>query len=1175
MSRLSEKQKTLEFEKIVLTGTIDEIEATYKEIGPIELPARSLGMACRFRGLEVVKTLVELGFYFHRPTEPSFRGKYDCGYTSAGRYQVTSDYLLLLLDDCDCQSSFGIHSGYKDRYSGEYTDEAFDNLQLISEEERAEIIEYLFQNRKSAHFQADKLLYYSIISQSDFAIKTLKSLGVVIPKQEKEYLTKGGTGLDFQDYQKSLFRDDPKDLKKQFEYWFAELDDNEKLIVYKTYAEEYADVLFSPEVYSFIKGRADFSKVSKKNILMKLVENNNAAAVTVLCNDGWAEKKTLRDSLISIANEKGSTDTLAVLIDYKNRTSDPIKEMEEEDRKLMRELNANPMSVASLKKLFAYEALEDGTYRITRYKGDQTVVAVPEKIGKVMVTSIGAGAFSSEEGYCKNEEEIRRRNAITVITLPDSIDTIEFRAFSKCKGLTKIDLPSALKTIESETFSGCVSLTGINLPDSITTIGTRAFHNCVSMTEIELPDSMNMMGFMAFDGCENLKKIGLPTNLKTIESFTFSGCKALESINLPDSITTIEANAFQNCDNLSEVRIPEGVEVIDNDFSNTKWANANGDGPLYYKDILICYKGASGNVEIKDGTRMIAGGAFKQSGVTEVTIPDSVMRACYGAFNGCEALNKVCLGNGIKAIGVAMFNGCSSLKNVEIGQSVKIIGNSAFRDCKALETIIIPKSVEKIEGAAFYGCSGLKDVYITEKTIYVDELKSILRNDGLTVHTPVGSAAERLAADYKVKIAHDTPDNPSDNTEDFIMIIEGGILTSCYGSKSRVEISEEVTKIGDRAFENNRDITEVIIPETVTAIGFCSFLNCENLKHFEAPSHLESIGGFAFRDCKQLETVTLNEGLSEIAGNTFRDCESLKSIVIPTSVKKIESYAFENCKRLETISFEGNGILFGGKGYIDTFRGCESLKTIEIPIVTQRWLDRLDRMFENCVSLEEIHFTKDSDFKEVSSRMFAGCSKLEEIELPECVESIAKDAFEGCTELKRLFLSGKLEQDWKNLPTYYKNLYASGVARKIINGTANEFELNEVLPYIRKQKKRLLESMPDNQDLIQVIENNDILTKKKQPSKEPKAKSQVSELGINGGVFVTTGLSLKDEAWVKEQVEAKGGAFKGGFVKSITCLVINPDYERETTKLTKTKALIAEGKDIKIVTLSEFKELVE
>ena len=48
MAKLSEKQKTLEFERIVLTGTIDEIKAKYQEVGPIELAARSLGMACRF-----------------------------------------------------------------------------------------------------------------------------------------------------------------------------------------------------------------------------------------------------------------------------------------------------------------------------------------------------------------------------------------------------------------------------------------------------------------------------------------------------------------------------------------------------------------------------------------------------------------------------------------------------------------------------------------------------------------------------------------------------------------------------------------------------------------------------------------------------------------------------------------------------------------------------------------------------------------------------------------------------------------------------------------------------------------------------------------------------------------------------------------------------------------------
>ena len=64
MAKLSDKQHTLEFERIALTGTIDEIKAKYQEVGPIELAARSLGMACRFRGLEAVKALVELGVDF-------------------------------------------------------------------------------------------------------------------------------------------------------------------------------------------------------------------------------------------------------------------------------------------------------------------------------------------------------------------------------------------------------------------------------------------------------------------------------------------------------------------------------------------------------------------------------------------------------------------------------------------------------------------------------------------------------------------------------------------------------------------------------------------------------------------------------------------------------------------------------------------------------------------------------------------------------------------------------------------------------------------------------------------------------------------------------------------------------------------------------------------------------
>ncbi len=1178
MAKLSEKQKTVEFERTVLTGTVDEIKAKYQEVGPIELPARSLGMACRFRGLEVVKTLVELGLFFHRPTEPSFRGKYDCGYTSAGRYQVTSDYLLLLLDDCDCQSSFGIHSGYRDRYSGKYTDEAFNNLQMVSEEERSEIIEYLFQNKKSAHFQADKLLYYSILSQNDFAIRTLKSLGVVIPSHEKEYLTDGGTGLDFQDYQKSLFRNNPKELKKQFEYWFAELKDNEKLIIYKTYAEEYADILFSPEVYSFIKDRTDFSKVSKKNILMKLVENNNAAAVTVLCNDGWVEKKTLRDSLISAANEKGSVDALAVLIDYKNRTSDPIKEREDEDRKLMQELNANPMSVASLKKQFAYETLPDGTYRITRYKGDQTMVTVPEKIGKTTVTAIGEGAFSSDSRFCKNEDEVKRRIAITDITLPDSVDTIERCAFSDCTGLTYIKLSQSLKTIEESAFRKCVKLAEIDLPESITQIGNNAFSDCSSLTHLELPNSILTISYSAFSGCESLKEVSLPANLESISSYAFYECKSLESVDLPDSLKVIGGSAFTRCNCLSEVNIPESIERIDCDFGDTKWAAVHANEPFYYNDILISNKGACGKVEIKGGTRIVAGYAFAQSDITSVTIPDSVVQICDGAFSNCKSLKEVDFGNGIKSI-----------------------GNGAFTNCEALETIVIPKSVTRIGNpevfgsSVFWGCNNIKDLYIPAETTEVCGIDCLLHNKDLTIHTPVGSAAESIAATRKVRVIHDTPDNPSEEaaeSENFVLTIDNGELKSCYGTKSRVEINETVIKVGHNAFANNKDVTEVVLPDTVTSIGYYSFMNCENLKHFEAPQQLTSMGKSAFEGCKQLESVVLNEKLNEVSERAFRNCVNLKKIVIPASVKRINSHAFENCKRLEEIVFKGKGISFGDHYANRTFSGCESLKTITIPISDRRWYDSLEEMFINCTSLESVCFTKDSNFTTIYPRMFAGCSRLKEIEIPECVETFAEDAFDGCAELKRLFLSN--EKIWKKLPTSIKNLYISGVAYKICNNTANDFELNEVLPYIRKQKKRLLESMPDNHDLIQVLDSDEAKQSKNHSAKASGSQFAVSENDHSGDVlntspvegnlpedrvfqgkkFVTTGLTAADERWVQQEVESRGGEYKPKFVVSLDFLIYNPDYDHETVKLTRAREQVEKGKPVHIITLEAFKKLI-
>ena len=80
--------------------------------------------------------------------------------------------------------------------------------------------------------------------------------------------------------------------------------------------------------------------------------------------------------------------------------------------------------------------------------------------------------------------------------------------------------------------------------------------------------------------------------------------------------------------------------------------------------------------------------------------------------------------------------------------------------------------------------------------------------------------------------------------------------------------------------------------------------------------------------------------------------------------------------------------------------------------------------------------------------------------------------------------------------------------------------------------------------------------------------------GFEGKNVVTTGLDVRDEQFVKKNVEARGGTFKPGFVKSLDMLVFNPQYYKETVKLRNTKELIDLGKPVKMVTFTEFCKLI-
>ncbi|MDP4121276.1 MAG: leucine-rich repeat protein [Bacillota bacterium] len=156
---------------------------------------------------------------------------------------------------------------------------------------------------------------------------------------------------------------------------------------------------------------------------------------------------------------------------------------------------------------------------------------------------------------------------------------------------------------------------------------------------------------------------------------------------------------------------------------NTRVVNADPLGDYTYSVnfdgtvIITKYNGSGGDVEIPlqiNGKCVTAIGdwAFANcSGLTSITISNSVTSIGDSTFAFCSGLKSITIPNGVKTIAYCAFEGCSGLKSITIPNSVTTIVNDAFAGCNGLTSITIPNSVATISDKAFYYCSSLKSVY--------------------------------------------------------------------------------------------------------------------------------------------------------------------------------------------------------------------------------------------------------------------------------------------------------------------------------------------------------------------------------------------------------------------------------------------------------------------------------
>ena len=101
-------------------------------------------------------------------------------------------------------------------------------------------------------------------------------------------------------------------------------------------------------------------------------------------------------------------------------------------------------------------------------------------------------------------------------TVPASVTKLEWNSFREVAALTSVTLPNGLKTIDSYVFDGCPNLTTLNLPSSLESIGFS------SLCRIKVSSMV------------------VPENIRTLNAYFLARCPELTSVELPSTLTQIK-----------------------------------------------------------------------------------------------------------------------------------------------------------------------------------------------------------------------------------------------------------------------------------------------------------------------------------------------------------------------------------------------------------------------------------------------------------------------------------------------------------------------------------------------------------------------------------------------------------------------------------------------------------
>jgi len=150
--------------------------------------------------------------------------------------------------------------------------------------------------------------------------------------------------------------------------------------------------------------------------------------------------------------------------------------------------------------------------------------------------------------------------------------------------------------------------------------------------------------------------------------------------------------------------------------------------------------------------------------------------------------------------------------------------------------------------------------------------------------------------------------------------IKVGVVSAGESCTGAVTIDASATSIASHAFVNSR-ITSIAIPNSVTNIGDAAFINSTDLTNIELGNAVKSIGNYAFANTKFL-SISLPTSLRTIGIGAFMG-SGLTSLTIPVGTTTVGFVAFVASASLITVTVPSSITFMDGFAFL--FTGVKSV----------------------------------------------------------------------------------------------------------------------------------------------------------------------------------------------------------------------------------------------------------